>query len=61
MRSLAADWQVVTPGYFEAIGTPLRAGRTFTDADRADTLPVIVVNETMARKFWPGTTRSDAG
>jgi putative ABC transport system permease protein len=51
---LAADWQVVTPGYFEAIGTPLRAGRTFTDADRADTMPVIVINETMAKKFWPG-------
>ena len=46
----------MTPGYFEALGTPLRAGRTFTDADRADTLPVIVVNETMARKFWPGTS-----
>jgi putative ABC transport system permease protein len=54
--ALAADWQVVTPGYFEALGTPLRAGRTFTDADRADTLPVILVNETMARKFWPGTS-----
>jgi putative ABC transport system permease protein len=52
----AADWQVVTPGYFEALGTPLRSGRTFTDADRADTLPVIVVNETMARTFWPGTS-----
>jgi putative ABC transport system permease protein len=51
---LAADWQVVTPGYFEAMGTPLRGGRTITDADRADTLPVIVINETMARKFWPG-------
>jgi len=50
----AADWQVVTPGYFEALGTPLRAGRTFTDADRADTLQVIVINETMARRFWPG-------
>jgi putative ABC transport system permease protein len=50
----AADWQVVTPGYFEALGTPLRAGRALTDADRADTLPVVVINETMARKFWPG-------
>jgi predicted permease len=50
----AADWQVVTPGYFEALGTPLRAGRAFTDADRADTLPVVVINESMARKFWPG-------
>jgi putative ABC transport system permease protein len=52
--ALAADWQVVTPGYFEALGTPLRSGRTFSDADTATTLPVIVVNETMARKFWPG-------
>ena len=50
----ASDWQVVTPGYFEALGTPLRAGRLFTDADRADTQQVIVVNETMARTFWPG-------
>jgi putative ABC transport system permease protein len=53
-EALAADWQVVTPGYFEALGTPIRSGRTFTDADTATTLPVIVVNETMARKFWPG-------
>jgi putative ABC transport system permease protein len=50
----AADWQVVTPGYFEAMGTAVKAGRTFTDADRADTLPVIVVNEAMAGRFWPG-------
>jgi len=50
----AADWQVVTPGYFEAMRIPLRAGRTFTEADRADTLPVVVVNEAMAAKFWPG-------
>jgi putative ABC transport system permease protein len=50
----AADWQVVTPGYFEALGTPLRAGRTITDRDRADTLQVIVINETMAKTFWPG-------
>ena len=50
----AADWQVVTPGYFEALGIPLKAGRTFTDADRADTLQVIVINEAMARRFWPG-------
>jgi putative ABC transport system permease protein len=49
----AADWQVITPGYFEALGTPLRAGRLFSDADRADTQQVIVVNEAMAKRFWP--------
>jgi len=50
----AADWQVVTPGYFDAMGTTVKAGRSFTDGDRADTLPVIVINEAMARRFWPG-------
>src|SRR5262249_14606809 len=50
----AADWQVVTSRYFEAMGTAVKAGRTFTDADRADTLPVIVINEAMAKRFWPG-------
>jgi putative ABC transport system permease protein len=50
----AADWQVVTPGYFEAIGIRVRAGRTFTPADTATTLPVIVINEAMADKFWHG-------
>jgi predicted permease len=55
-RSIAADWQVVTPGYFEAIGTPLREGRTFTDADTATSLPVIIVNETMAKKYWTGAS-----
>jgi putative ABC transport system permease protein len=53
-QNLAADWQIVTPGYFEALGTPLKAGRLFTDADRQDTVPVIVINETMARTYWPG-------
>jgi putative ABC transport system permease protein len=51
--TLAADWQVITPGYFEALGTTLRSGRLFTDADRADTMPVILINETMAKTFWP--------
>jgi putative ABC transport system permease protein len=55
-KGLAADWQVITPGYFEAMRTPLVAGRLFTDADDADTLPVIVVNETMARSYWPGVS-----
>ncbi len=50
----AADWQVVTPGYFEALGVALEGGRMLTDADTADSLPVIVVNQAMARKYWPG-------
>lgn len=44
----------VTPGYFEAMRIPLLEGRTFTAQDRADTPPVIVVNEALARRFFPG-------
>jgi len=44
---------IVTADYFRVLGIPLVAGRTFTDADRADTERVIVVNEAAARMLWP--------
>jgi putative ABC transport system permease protein len=44
----------VTPGYFRAIGTRLIEGRTFTAADSARAPLVAVINETMARRYWPG-------
>jgi predicted permease len=40
--------------YFATFGTPLRAGRVFTAADRDGSAPVVIVNETMARTLWPG-------
>ena len=46
--------RVVTDGYFEAAGVPLRAGRLFTEGDRARSQPVVVINETMARTAFPG-------
>ena len=46
------DWQVSTDGALEALGERLVAGRSFTAADRADSLPVALVNETMAKKYW---------
>ena len=46
------DWQVATDGSFQALGERLVAGRFFTAADRAESVPVAVVNETMARKYW---------
>ena len=45
--------RVVSDGYFEAAGIPLRSGRTFTESDRAMSEPVAVINETMARTLWP--------
>lgn len=47
------DWQIVTPGYFEAMGVRLASGRILTDADRQDAPPVAVINETMAKQYWP--------
>jgi putative ABC transport system permease protein len=46
--------QQVTPDYFKALGIPLVRGRVFTDADRDGAPLVAVVNETMAKKLWPG-------
>jgi predicted permease len=45
---------VATPGYFEAAGMALRQGRFFTSADGADAPKVAVINETMARRDFPG-------
>ena len=44
----------VSPDYFRVIDTPLVAGRDFNDGDRADGLPVAIVNERFAATFWPG-------
>jgi len=44
----------VTPDYFEATRTPILRGRAFTAADAAASLPVAIVNETTARRYWPG-------
>ena len=48
----AADWYVVTPGYFEALGIPLRRGRLPASSDSADAAHVIFINETTARTFF---------
>jgi putative ABC transport system permease protein len=49
-----AGWQFVTPGYFEAAGISVRAGRDFSTADREGAAHVTVVNEDLARRLFPG-------
>lgn len=44
----------VTPGYFETVGVELLAGRDFRAGDDEQAAPVAIVNETMARRSWPG-------
>jgi putative ABC transport system permease protein len=46
--------QVVTPGFFQTMRMPLLRGRTFTDRDRQDAPPVVVVSQALARRQWPG-------
>jgi len=44
----------VTPGYFSALRIPLRSGRYFTEQDRLETQPVVIIDENLARQYWPG-------
>jgi predicted permease len=53
-RQPEAFIRVVSDGYFDAAGVPLRQGREFTERDRASSELVAVVNETLARTLWPG-------
>jgi putative ABC transport system permease protein len=49
----AADWQVVLPGYFEALRTPLIAGRVFTEADDNPERKVVIIDQFLAAKAFP--------
>jgi predicted permease len=46
-------WMTVSPGYFEVFRIPVRRGRTFTERDDRQGPPVAIINEAMARQFWP--------
>ena len=52
-RSRRADWQVVTPGYLQAIGMRVLQGRGIEPSDRANTPGVVVLNDAAARLHWP--------
>jgi len=55
-RNPWVNLETVTPEYFATMGIRLLEGRTFTDDDRLETAPVVVVGETFARQTWPGTS-----
>ncbi len=52
--SYDANHRQVSHNYLNAISIPLREGRYFTDRDNAESMPVAIINETMARQYWPG-------
>jgi putative ABC transport system permease protein len=47
------NWATVSPAYFETFKIPVIRGRSFTDRDTAAAPPAVVINEAMARQFWP--------
>jgi putative ABC transport system permease protein len=47
------DIRIVSPGYFETLGIPLRQGRLLGDQDRAGSLNVAVIDEEFVRRYWP--------
>jgi len=49
----AVGFNTVNPTYFEALRIPLRRGRIFTEADDNKAPQVAIINQTMAKKFWP--------
>ena len=48
-----AGWSTVSPGYFEVFNIPVKRGRTFTDRDTAASTKVVIINEAMAKQYWP--------
>ncbi len=46
--------RIISDGYFQAMGIPLREGKDFTERDTKGALNVIILNETCARTLWPG-------
>jgi len=51
---LLAQFRAVSPGFFGTLGIPILRGRDFTDADDLAAVPVVLINETAARRHWAG-------
>jgi putative ABC transport system permease protein len=54
-----AAWYDMSPSYFATLGVPVVGGRGLSEADGPGTPTVVVVNETLARRFWPGDSPID--
>lgn len=51
--------KAASPGYFDTLSIPLLSGRDFTSSDRLGGEEVVIVNRTLAERFWPGETALD--
>jgi putative ABC transport system permease protein len=55
-EELNVDWSIVSEDYFRVMRVPVLSGRTFTEQEAREGSPVILVDESLARRFWPGQT-----
>ena len=46
-------WLTISPGYFEVFKIPVKRGRAFNERDNGGAPPVVIINEAMAKEFWP--------
>jgi macrolide transport system ATP-binding/permease protein len=53
-EEITVFYGMVGAGYFETMGIPIVRGRAIEPRDRTGAAPVVVINETMARRYWPG-------
>lgn len=53
-ESINANYREISPGYFAALGVSLELGRSFSEADSATSRPVLIVNESLARRYFRG-------
>jgi putative ABC transport system permease protein len=53
-RRPVIDIEAISPAWFTTVQVPLLAGRFFTDADNAQAPKVLIVNQSFARRYWPG-------
>jgi len=51
-----AAWRICSPDYFRTMGTPLAEGRFFTPLDNDQAQAVAIVDRSVAKRFWPGTS-----
>ncbi|HWW76802.1 MAG TPA: ABC transporter permease, partial [Pyrinomonadaceae bacterium] len=51
---IQADYRIAGAGYFETMKVPLKAGRYFDERDTKDSTPAAIIDENMARTYWPG-------
>ena len=51
-----ASYKIITPDFLRAMGIGLRAGREFSERDAEGTAPVVIISETVARRYWPDSS-----